>query len=93
MSLSKSQIESVKAKSESVENNRGVWRHIPLYGPGSPIAIVLPSHPAKCPEEPNYPLQNRLQSLVIAVAITIIITITPFPQVVRCHSKDRNMAY
>ena len=67
-----------------VENNLEVWHTAPsleysslsLYGLSSPIAIVPPSHPAKCPSQPNYPLTNRVQSLVIALAITIIITIT-----------------
>ena len=67
-----------------------------LYGPSSPIAIVPPSHLAKCPSEPNYPLTNRVQSLVIALAITIIITITisatRSPPCQVCQIQNKNIA-
>ena len=45
----------------------------------APTRLLLLSHPApsaNCPSKPNYPLTNRVQSRVIALTITIILSIT-----------------
>ena len=45
----------------------------------APTRLLLLSHPApsaNCPSKPNYPLTNRVQSQVIALTITIILSIT-----------------
>ena len=65
-----------------VENNLEVWHTVESgiflsLWPSSPIAIVPSPPPCQVSRaEPNYPLTNRVQSLVIAFAITIIISIT-----------------
>ena len=45
----------------------------------APTRLLLLSHPApsaNCPSKPNYPLTNRVQSLVIALTITISLSCT-----------------